>query len=80
MLLCGSAVEATGGVDAIEQAVAKLKAHLRQATERIIDGLSNAIDLYSPQECANFSQPVATMQTDGNRSSVRRTRQSFTRP
>jgi transposase len=42
----------------IEQAFAKLKAHLRRAAERTIHGLWNAIghilDLYSPQECANY--------------------------
>jgi transposase len=42
----------------IEQAFAKLKAHLRKAAERTIHGLWNAIgrilDLYSPQECANY--------------------------
>ena len=42
----------------IEQAFAKLKAHLRKAAERTIHGLWGAIgrilDLYSPQECANY--------------------------
>ncbi|MEJ8630164.1 IS630 family transposase [Sphingomonas sp. I4] len=42
----------------IEQAFSKLKAHLRKATERTIHGLWDAIgrilDLYSPQECANY--------------------------
>jgi transposase len=42
----------------IEQAFSKLKAHLRKAAERAIHGLWNAIgrilDLYSPQECANY--------------------------
>ena len=42
----------------IEQAFAKLKAHLRRAAERTIHGLWNTIghilDLYSPQECANY--------------------------
>jgi transposase len=42
----------------IEQAFSKLKAHLRKAAERTIHGLRNAIgrilDLYSPQECANY--------------------------
>jgi transposase len=42
----------------IEQAFAKLKAHLRKAAERTIHGLWNAIgrilDLYAPQECANY--------------------------
>lgn len=42
----------------IEQAFAKLKAHLRKAAERTIHALWSAIgrilDLYSPQECANY--------------------------
>ena len=42
----------------IEMAFSKLKAHLRKAAERTIHGLSDAIgriiDLYSPQECANY--------------------------
>ena len=42
----------------IEQAIAKLKAHLRKAQERSIDGLclriGKLIDLFQPQECANF--------------------------
>ncbi len=42
----------------IEQAFAKLKAHLRKAAERFIHLLCNAIscilDLYSPQECASY--------------------------
>jgi len=42
----------------IEQAFSKLKAHLRKAAERTIHGLWTAIgrilDLYSPQECANY--------------------------
>ena len=42
----------------IEQAFSKLKAHLRKAAERTIHDLWNAIgrilDLYSPQECANY--------------------------
>ncbi|WP_394662266.1 IS630 family transposase [uncultured Sphingomonas sp.] len=42
----------------IEQAFSKLKAHLRKAAERTIHGLWDAIgrilDLYSPQECANY--------------------------
>ena len=42
----------------IEQAFSKLKAHLRKAAERTIHGLREAIgrilDLYSPQECANY--------------------------
>ena len=42
----------------IEMAFSKLKAHLRKAGERTIHGLWNAIgriiDLYSPQECANY--------------------------
>ncbi|WP_144037291.1 IS630 family transposase [Sphingomonas sp. TZW2008] len=42
----------------IEQAFSKLKAHLRKAAERTIHGLWDAIgrilDLYPPQECANY--------------------------
>jgi transposase len=42
----------------IEQALAKLKAHLRNAAERAVHGLWDAIgrvlDLYSPAECANY--------------------------
>ena len=42
----------------IEQAFAKLKALLRKAAERTIDGLWNAIgqllDLFPPAECANY--------------------------
>jgi transposase len=42
----------------IEQAFAKLKALLRKAAERSVDGLWNAIgkllDLFPPAECANY--------------------------
>jgi transposase len=42
----------------IEQAFAKLKALLRKAAERTVDGLWNAIglllDLFQPAECANY--------------------------
>jgi len=42
----------------IEQAFAKLKAHLRQAQERSIDALwqriGQLLDLFQPGECANF--------------------------
>jgi transposase len=42
----------------IEQAIAKLKAHLRKAQERTIDALwrriGKLIDLFPPHECANF--------------------------
>jgi transposase len=42
----------------IEQAIAKLKAHLRKAQERSIDALCHRIgallDLFSPSECSNF--------------------------
>ena len=45
-------------VNPIEQAFSKLKARLRKAAERTINGLWDAIgrilDLYSPQECANY--------------------------
>ena len=42
----------------IEQAFAKLKALLRKAAERTVDGLWNVIgkllDLFPPTECANY--------------------------
>ena len=42
----------------IEQAFAKLKAHLRKARERSIpalyDRIGTTLDLYSPQECQNY--------------------------
>ena len=42
----------------IEQAISKLKAHLRKAQERSIDGLGQRIGkllpLFEPRECANF--------------------------
>jgi transposase len=42
----------------IEQAVSKLKAHLRKAQERSIDALwqpiGKLLDLFQPAECANF--------------------------
>jgi transposase len=42
----------------IEQAIAKLKAHLRKAQERSIDALwpriGKLLDLFQPAECANF--------------------------
>jgi transposase len=42
----------------IENAFSKLKVHLRKATERTVSGLWDAIgrliDLFTPQECANF--------------------------
>ncbi len=42
----------------IEQAFSKLKAHLRKAAECTIhdlwDAISRILDLYSPQECANY--------------------------
>jgi transposase len=42
----------------IENAFAKLKAHLRKAAERTVDGLWNAIgriiDLFTPDECRNY--------------------------
>lgn len=42
----------------IEQAIAKLKAHLRTAKERSIDALwqriGSILDLFKPAECANF--------------------------
>ena len=42
----------------IEKAFSKLKAHLRKTAERTVSGLWDAIgrliDLFTPQECANF--------------------------
>jgi transposase len=42
----------------IEQAFAKLKAHLRKAQERSIDALwrriGNLLDLFKPEQCSNF--------------------------
>jgi transposase len=42
----------------IEKAFSKLKAHLRKAAERTVSGLwdtiGRPIDLFTPQECANF--------------------------
>jgi transposase len=42
----------------IEKAFAKLKAHLRRAAERSVDGLWKTImrlaQLFTPTECANF--------------------------
>ena len=42
----------------IEQAFAKLKAHLRKARERTIpalyDRIGTTLDLYTPQECQNY--------------------------
>lgn len=42
----------------IENAFSKLKAHLRKAAERTVDGLWNAIgrviDLFTPAECTNY--------------------------
>lgn len=42
----------------IEQAIAKLKAHLRKAQERSIDALCHRIgrliDLFTPDQCSNF--------------------------
>lgn len=63
------AIEATGArllylppyspdFNPIENAFSKLKAHLRKAAERTVDGLWNAIgrviDLFTPAECRNF--------------------------
>jgi transposase len=42
----------------IEKTFSKLKAHLRKAAERTIhgpwDAIGRILDLYSPQECANY--------------------------
>ena len=63
------AIEATGAsllflppyspdFNPIENAFAKLKALLRAAAERTVDGLweriGNLIDRFTPQECANY--------------------------
>jgi transposase len=56
----GMSAKLTGSPDLnpIEQAFAKLKALLRKAAERTVDGLWNAIglllDLFQPAECANY--------------------------
>ena len=46
------------GFNPIENAFAKLKALLRKAAERTVDGLWSAIgrivDLFSPAKCANY--------------------------
>ena len=46
------------GLNPIEMAFAKLKAHFRRIAARTIDDLNNAIasiiDLYPPDECANY--------------------------
>jgi transposase len=45
----------------IEMAFAKLKALLRKAAERAVDGLWSTIgrlvDVFTPQECANWPAP-----------------------
>ncbi|SFK87205.1 DDE superfamily endonuclease [Methylocapsa palsarum] len=38
----------------IENAFSKLKALLRKAAERTVDGLWNLLNEFSPKECANF--------------------------
>ena len=52
----------------IEQAFSKLKAHLRKAAERTIQGLWDAIgrilDLYPPRSAPTTSPTPDTMQTD----------------
>ena len=52
----------------IENAFAKLKALLRKAAERTVDGLWDAIgrivDLFTPTNAPTTSPPPATMQTD----------------
>ena len=54
----------------IENAFAKLKAHLRKAAERSVEGLWGAIgrivDLYAPEECANYFAARDTMQYKRN--------------
>lgn len=45
-----------------------LKALLRRAAERTVNGLCTAIgrfvDVFTSRDCANYSQPQATMQID----------------
>ena len=52
----------------IENAFAKLKAHLRKAAQRTVDGLWAAIgriiDIFKPAECKTTSPPQDTMQQD----------------
>jgi transposase len=51
------------GFNPMEMAFSKLKAHLKKSAERAIHGLCNAIgriiDLYSPQQCANYFAAAA---------------------
>ncbi len=51
-----------------ENAFAKLKALLRKAAERTVDGLWTAIgrlvDVFTPQECANYFAAAGYMQID----------------
>ena len=60
----------------IEMAFAKLKALLRKAAERTVDGLWNAIgrlvDVFTPQECANYFAAAGWLRCRliGKRSSV----------
>jgi transposase len=55
----------------IENAFAKLKAHLRKAAERTVDGLWSAIgriiDTFTPAECTNY---FAAAGYDANRSAA----------
>ena len=54
----------------IENAFAKLKALLRKAADRTVDGLwdtiGNLIDLFEPQECATISPPRDTIRIKAN--------------
>lgn len=54
----------------IENAFSKLKAILRKAARRSLDGLwraiGDALETFTPAECANFFEAQATMQYEGN--------------
>ena len=54
----------------IENAFAKLKALLRKAAARTVPSLERAIadamDAFTPAECANYSKPQATIRPDRN--------------
>jgi hypothetical protein len=53
----------------IENAFAKLKALLRKAAERTVEGLwatiGRIVDTFTPAECADYFAPPDTIQTDG---------------
>lgn len=51
-------VRSKGAIHTIENAFSEIKAHLRKAAERTVDGLWSAIgrviDLFTPAECRNY--------------------------